>query len=314
MVEARFRDVALIYNPLSGRSRWRRQRDLAEATAWLEAAGMRITTLATPRPGSTTDLAREQVECGRDLIIVCGGDGTINEVVGGMAGSNVPLAILPAGTANVLAKELGLPREIGRATRYILEGEIRRIALGRVRRPDGQRYFVCLGGVGPDGQIVHWLDVRAKLSLGLLSYWLEGLWQLFAYDFPWFEVEANGERWRAVFAVVSRTRHYGGPIQITRRANLFSEEFELAVFTRRQRIRFLLYLVANWLRLLERFEEVRFIKTRHVRCLPAEVGKRIFVEVDGEEAGTLPCEFEVIPDALSLLVPRGSTLNREEAD
>jgi YegS/Rv2252/BmrU family lipid kinase len=309
MVPARFRDVALIYNPFSGRMRWRRQHDLAQATALLEAAGMRVTLLATPRPGSTTALAREQVERSRDLIIACGGDGTINEVVCGMAGSKVPLAILPAGTANVLAKELGLPRRIRGAVGYIPEGEMRRIALGRV----GQRYFICVGGVGPDAHIVYRLDARAKLSLGLLSYWLEGFRHLFTYDFPWFGVEAEGACWRAVFAVVSRTRHYGGPIQITRRANLFSDEFELAVFTRRNRFKFLLYLAANWLGMLERFDDVRFLKTRRVRCLPVEATERIYVEVDGEQAGTLPCEFEVVPDALSLLVPGNSWPKTREA-
>lgn len=305
MSDARFRDVALIYNPLSGRLRWRRHRDLAQAKAALEATGMHVTILATTGPGSTPALAREQVEHGRDLIIVCGGDGTINEVVGGMAGSQVPLAILPAGTANVLAKELGLRRGIRRAVGYIPQAELRRIALGRA----GERYFICVAGVGPDAQIVYRLDKRAKLSLGLLSYWLEGFRHLFTYDFPWFEVEANGERTRAVFAVVSRTRHYGGPIQITRRATLFSDDFELALFTRRHRLKFLLYLVANWLRLLERFDDVRFVKTRRVRCVPTKPAARIFVEVDGEWAGRLPCDFEVIPDALSLLVPARSNPN-----
>lgn len=176
MSNTRFRDAVLIYNPLSGRFRWRRQRDLAQAIAFLEATGMRITCLPTAGPGSATELAREQVRLGRDLVIVCGGDGTINEVVGGMAGSHVPLAVLPAGTANVLAKELGLPWSIRRAAEYIPQGELRRIALGRA----GQQYFIFLAGVGPDGCIVYKLNTRAKLSLGLLSYWLESFRQLFA--------------------------------------------------------------------------------------------------------------------------------------
>lgn len=302
MAEARFRDAALIYNPLSGYWRWRREATLAEARAVLTAAGMRVTPIATTGPGSATALAGEQVERRRDLIIACGGDGTINEIVNGMAGSHVPLAVLPAGTGNVLAKELGLPRSIRRAAGHIPDGEVRRIALGR----SGDRYFICLAGIGPDAQTVHRLNQRAKLTLGILSYWLEGFRQLFAYDFPWFTVEANGERWQAVFAVVGRTRNYGGPIQITRRADLFSEEFELAVFTRKNRLRFLVYLVANWLRLLERFGEVKFVKTRAVRCAPREPSRRLFVQVDGELAGTLPCEFALIPDALSLVVPAGA--------
>lgn len=304
MTEVRFRDAALIYNPLAGYIRWRRQRDLTYVRAHLEAAGMQVTTRATLGPGSATALAREQVERHRDLIIACGGDGTVNEIVNGMVGSNIPLAILPAGTANVLAKELKIPRRMRRAVSYIPTAEVRRVALGRA----GPRYFICLAGVGPDAHIVYQLSQRMKLSLGQLSYWLEGLWQLFAYDFPRFEVDADGQRWRAVFAVISRTRHYGGPIQITRRADFFGSEFEVALFTRRNRLKFLLYLAANWLRLLERFPEVRFLKTSRLRCVPVDARARIRVEVDGELAGMLPCEFEVIPATLSLLVPRHASV------
>lgn len=299
MVEAHFRDVALIYNPLAGFFRWRRQQELADAIRFLETAGMRITVLATTGTSTATLLARAQVEQGRDLIIACGGDGTINEVVNGMAQSDVPLAILPAGTANVLAKELGLPRNIRRAVGSIAQGRVHRIALGRA----GERYFICLAGIGPDAHIVYRLSQRAKLSLGILAYWLEGFRQLFAYDFPWFLVEAEAMRQRAVFAVVSRTRHYGGPIQITRRADFFGNDFEVALFLRRQRLKFLLYLMANWLGMLERFDDVRFLRTSRVRCEPLHPTTRLHVEVDGELAGTLPCSFEIVPDALSLVVP-----------
>ena len=294
----RFRNAALIYNPLSGRLRWKRQRDLDRATHLLDAYGIRIVRIPTTGAGSATALAREQVAAGRDLIIACGGDGTINEVVNGMAGSRVPLALLPAGTGNVLAKELGLPWDIWRAAEYIPAGEVRRIALGRA----GERYFICMAGVGVDANIVYRLSVKTKLSLGMLAYWIESFRQLLEYEFPLFSVRVEGQSFQAALLIVSRTKNYGGPVQLTRRADLFSDEFEVCLFQRRNRFLYLLYFLALQAGLLERFRDVRFLRTRRVEAQPGE--QRIQVQVDGELAGALPMDFVIVPEALSLLVPR----------
>ncbi len=294
----RFRNAALIYNPLSGRLRWKRQRDLDRATHLLDAYGIRIVRIPTTGAGSATALAREQVAAGRDLIIACGGDGTVNEVVNGMAGSRVPLALLPAGTGNVLAKELGLPWDIWRAAEYIPAGEVRRIALGRA----GERYFICMAGVGVDANIVYRLSVQTKLSLGMLAYWIESFRQLLEYEFPLFSVRVEGQSFQAALLVVSRTKNYGGPVQLTRRADLFSDEFEVCLFQRRNRFLYLLYFLALQMGLLERFRDVRFLRTRRVEAQPGE--QRIQVQVDGELAGALPMDFVIVPEALSLLVPR----------
>ena len=294
----RFRNAALIYNPLSGRLRWKRQRDLDRATHLLDAYGIRIVRIPTTGAGSATALAREQVAAGRDLIIACGGDGTVNEVVNGMAGSRVPLALLPAGTGNVLAKELGLPWDIWRAAEYIPTGEVRRIALGRA----GERYFICMAGVGVDANTVYRLSVQTKLSLGMLAYWIESFRQLLEYEFPLFSVRVEGQGFQAALLIVSRTKNYGGPVQLTRRADLFSDEFEVCLFQRRNRFLYLLYFLALQAGLLERFRDVRFLRTRRVEAQPGK--QRIQVQVDGELAGTLPMDFAIVPEALSLLVPR----------
>ncbi|MFB3139787.1 MAG: diacylglycerol kinase family protein [Candidatus Acidiferrales bacterium] len=294
----RFRNAALIYNPLSGRLRWKRQRDLDRATHLLDAYGIRIVRIPTTGAGSATALAREQVAAGRDLIIACGGDGTVNEVVNGMAGSRVPLALLPAGTGNVLAKELGLPWDIWRAAEYIPAGEVRRIALGRA----GERYFICMAGVGVDANIVYRLSVKTKLSLGMLAYWIESFRQLLEYEFPLFSVRVEGQSFQAALLIVSRTKNYGGPVQLTRRADLFSDEFEVCLFQRRNRFLYLLYFLALQAGLLERFRDVRFLRTRRVEAQPGN--QRIQVQVDGELAGVLPMDFVIVPEALSLLVPR----------
>ncbi len=294
----RFRNAALIYNPLSGRLRWKRQRDLDRATHLLDAYGIRIIRIPTTGAGSATALAREQVAAGRYLIIACGGDGTVNEVVNGMAGSRVPLALLPAGTGNVLAKELGLPWDIWRAAEYIPASEVRRIALGRA----GDRYFICMAGVGVDANIVYRLNIGTKLSLGMLSYWIESFRQLLEYEFPLFSVRVEGQGFPAALLIVSRTKNYGGPVQLTRRADLFSDEFEVCLFQRRNRFLYLLYFLALQMGLLERFRDVRFLRTRRVEAQPRN--QCIHVQVDGELAGALPMDFVIVPEALSLLVPR----------
>jgi len=293
----RFRNAALIYNPRAGALRWGLKRERERALALLEAYGIRTTPVETTSPGSATELARREVAAGRDLIIVSGGDGTINEVVNGMAGSSVPLAVLPAGTANVLAKELGLPWNLWRAAEYIPRGVVRRIALGRA----GERYFVAVAGAGADANIVYQLSRGSQPPLGILSYWLESFRQLFLYSFPEFTVRVGEEVLRGTLLIVSRTKHYGGPVRITRRADLFGNDFEVCVFPRRFPPVFLVYFLAQLMGLLERFPEIHFRRARQVQAEPME--RRIHVQVDGELAGQLPMAFVIVPDALSLLVP-----------
>lgn len=292
---ARFPNAALIYNPLAGRLRWRRARELDRAVDLLSAYGMHVARLPTTGPGSATELARQQLAAGRDLIIVCGGDGTINEVVNGMAGSSVPLAVLPAGTGNALATALGLPWSIWRAAEYIPRGVVRRIALGRA----GSRYFVSLAGAGADGHLVARLSALGQPRLKFLRYVLEGYRQLWAYDFPWFDVRLGDETFPATELILGRLKYYALPI--TPRADLFRDEFEVCLIASRSPLRYFLYSLAVFTRTLELFPEVRYRRARQVRAEPR--GSRVRVEVDAESAGELPMDFEIVPEALSLLVP-----------
>jgi len=174
---------------------------------------------------------------------------------------------------------------------------VRRIALGRA----GSRYFVAVGGAGSDANLIYRTLRRGWAKLGMLPFWLEGFRQLLTSSFPEFTVEVNGESLGATLVVVGRTRHYGGPIQITRRADLFGDDFEIAVFPRRSPLVYWFYFLAQLAGQLERFPEVRYFRTRQLRASPRQ--HRIRVQVDGELAGELPVEFTVVPDALSLVVP-----------
>ena len=157
------------------------------------------------------------------MVIACGGDGTINEVVNGLAGSQVPMALLPAGTANILAKELGIPWDIPHAARLIPGGDVRRIALGIAYPTERQltrtpcratgRYFLCVAGAGPDGAIVNGVHEGLKKNAGVLAYWAEGVRQLFSYSFPEMRVRSGGQERKRPSSIVGRTAQLRRPIQ-----------------------------------------------------------------------------------------------------
>ncbi len=294
--------AALIFNPVAGGGRSRRKLD--QAIHLLERSGYQTSLLVTREPGEATRLARESVALRRDLVIVSGGDGTINEVVNGLARTDTPLAVLPSGTANVLAKELGLPRDVLRAAELIPRSTGKRIALGLLvpaANPEMKRYFLCLGGAGPDGEMTYALNPAMKLRAGILAYWVEGFRQLFRYTFPRFQVISNGHTLEASLVVVGRTKHYGGPFRITTGADLFEDSFEVVAVTTGSRLRYLSYLPALWLGTLRGMEGIHAWKATELRCVPN--GTPVRAQVDGEPAGTLAAEFRIVPDALTLLVP-----------
>src|ERR1700682_3469333 len=215
------RDAVLILNPNAGGGR--RVPQLDEARRIFRKAGIETELQSTTAPGEATGLARRAVEQLRHLVAVCGGDGTVNEAVNGLACSQVPLAVLPAGTANVLAKELSLPWNLPRAAEHIVRAKYRRIALGLAipEESSGEpRYFLSVAGAGPDGALVAAVRPEVKLKSGIIAYWQEGFRQLTRYDFPRFRVTTGDTTIDATLVIVGRTKHYGGPFKITTQADL----------------------------------------------------------------------------------------------
>jgi diacylglycerol kinase (ATP) len=304
--------ASIIFNPVSGGGKSSRLRHLEEARKILAAAGIDADLRPTSAPGHAGEIAARAIAEGSQLIIGCGGDGTLNEIVNGMPGSKVPIALLPAGTANILAKELRIPWNIPRAAALIPRGIATRIALGVITQGDASaptntqnissRYFLVVAGAGADGALVHALNPSVKQRTGVLAYWMEGAKQLLQYKFPKFRVTTSEKEIAATLVVVGRTKHYGGPFRITRSADLFANEFELAVFCSQSALRYLLYLPACWMGRLHRLKDVQFVKTSSLRCegLRADT---IYAQVDGEASESLPVTFSIVPDALTLIVP-----------
>jgi YegS/Rv2252/BmrU family lipid kinase len=296
-------DALVIFNPRAGRAR---SASLDRARKILAARRIESHLVLTDGPGAASEISRQAVRDERDLVVVCGGDGTLNEAVNGLAGSDVPLALFPAGTANVLAKELGLPWDAERAADLLTASQFWRIALGLLtEEPTGRRrYFLTVAGAGPDAAITRAANQRLKRHTGTLAYWAEGFRQLALYGFPKFRVTTGEDTAEATLVIVGRTKHYGGPFRITTEADLFGDDFEVMACSTGSRSRYLSYLPLACSGNLRRTRYCRFLKAAAVRCDPLSDAP-VWVQVDGEFAGQLPAEFRIVPDALTLAVPRG---------
>jgi diacylglycerol kinase (ATP) len=272
------------------------------AATVLENAGYVISPVPTSGPGTAGEIARGAIERGATCILVAGGDGTINEVTDGMVNSPVPLGILPAGTANVLATELGLGRNIERAAQLIPQCVARQIALGRLDCSSGPRHFLSMAGIGFDAHIVYHLSAPLKTRLGKGAYWISGFAQA-VRRFPEFEIEVNsGTRAMCSFALISRVRNYGGDFEIATSASLLQEHFEIVLFRGRHSLPYLKYVLGMVTGRLAGMRGVSFLTGRSVRVSdPAD--QRVYIQLDGEYAGRLPASIVLVPEALTLLVP-----------
>ena len=293
----RFVRTALIFNPAARRMQAGRARFVQEVLAGLASEGLKVDVMATCGPGDATRLARGVISGGCDAVIVCGGDGTVNEVVGGLAGSPVPLLVIPGGTSNVLAREIGLPRLLSDCVALLRRGAIRRIPLGRA----GERYFVLMAGIGVDAGIVAASSSLLKRYIGEGAFWLAGFQQLAKYHFSPFDLVIDGNAYRATFALLSRAKNYGGPFQLTPEASLFSNHFVVCLFQSHFRWRYLYYLGKVARREHTRLADVLMLKGRTIQVSGSA---KVQVQVDGELLGNLPQTFSIEDDALSLIVPR----------
>ncbi|HET8922445.1 MAG TPA: diacylglycerol kinase family protein [Candidatus Acidoferrum sp.] len=307
---ADLQNALLIHNPNAGNGGIGRRRTLDAARHIFAARGIEAELAETTGPGHATEIAARAADEGRGLVIACGGDGTLNEIVNGLAsrqnGHRVPLALLPGGTANILAKELDLPWDIPSAAEKLVRGTVKEIALGLATpldQPEKKKYFLSVGGAGPDGMIVYSIDLGLKARVGILAYWWEGLREVFRYKFPRFRVVSGGQKINASLVIVGRTQNYGGPFKITTEANLFEDHFEILTLATQSGFRYLSYLPSLWIGKLRGTEGVEFFKSDSIICEPLDHNP-IYAQIDGEPLARLPVEFRIIPRALKLLVPR----------
>src|SRR6202158_2256249 len=213
------RKATILFNPNSGRRGRKRDTELDHAIGIIQSAGVRTELTVCRSSSEATDHARVAVAAGSDTVFACGGDGTIHDVIQGLAGTPVALAVLPFGTANALAHDLAIPLRPSAAAEVAVTGKVRRIPLGRIEYEDcngksAARYFTVAAGIGVDAHLFYKLTAELKKRSGMTAYYLKA-WQLWAtHRMRPFEVEfANGSglRQRALLTelLAVRIRFFG---------------------------------------------------------------------------------------------------------
>lgn len=290
------RRVLVIHNPAAGRARQRRLADVLDRLAAMECE---VTVQETGRRGDAEQFARAASPAEFDVVAAAGGDGTVNEVVNGLAGGpgGLKLAVIPLGTANVLAHEIGLdPKDMDAIAATIASGDWQSVRLGMANG----RHFVLMAGAGLDAQVVEGMNDTFKRYAGKLAYVAEGVRQAFGYDFPEIQVRANGRTYQGRMAVACRGRFYGGPFIAAPKAKLDDPRLHICILPKTGAagaMRYGLALPMGWLADLP---EVEMIAAESLTILGPRGAP---VQADGDIVARLPAEIAVSRETVDLLVP-----------
>jgi diacylglycerol kinase (ATP) len=285
------KDTIVILNPAARGARTQRLRKQAEHLA------RGAVLCATTQAGEAESLARHAVTEGYKRIVAAGGDGTINEIVNGIAGHNVTLGLLPLGTMNVFATELGLPvNDLADCWKIIERNRTHRVDLPRANR----KHFVQLAGVGLDAQAVKETSRAFKRSFGPLSYLISAV-QIASRTPPILQIESedavSGE---GSFVLVGNGRLYGGRFPFFKQAVMDDGLLDVIVFKRLGYVDIIRYLQDVVFTPQISSPEVEYFQTKHLRVTSDE---SVPVEIDGELVGNCPVEFKICAGGLRVLTP-----------
>ena len=315
------RRATVLFNPNSGRRGRKRDVELNHAIGILQSAGVHTDLTVCRSSQEATDNARCAVAAGSDTVFACGGDGTIHDVIQGLAGTSVALAVLPFGTANALAHDLKLPFHPSKAAHAAVKGTVRRIPLGRVEYEDfhgkpAARYFTVAAGIGVDAHLFYKLTAELKNRGGMAAYYLKA-WQLWAgYNMRRFEVEymnGAGPRQHATLTelLAVRIRFFGNILrELVPGASLDRTELRAVMCRTASRNAYIQYVAGTLLGRRWNIDGIDVVSCSEIVCnMPdqaddqGEGGHHVYVEADGELLGRLPARMTMQPDALSLVVP-----------
>jgi YegS/Rv2252/BmrU family lipid kinase len=313
------RRLALIYNPASGQYSARRKAAVAKVLAVFREAGVEAEAMETKEAGEATLHARQAISAGCDAVLACGGDGTVHEILQSLVGTDVALGVIPLGTANALAANLGLIGAPAKVARQLLQAQPERISVGRIHYQDqagnpDSRYFIVAAGIGADALVMSRMDAGLKRRLGYVLYMVECFRTWATSSFPLFEaaLPANGHGAGRVVDVSQllavRVRSFGGALRaLAPGASLHNGNLSLLAFKTRSRVHYLKFLLAALAGRHTFNGAVELVETPSIDCRARNGGSEsLLVEADGEVLGSLPVRLEVVPHSLTLLVPPGA--------
>jgi diacylglycerol kinase (ATP) len=289
--------ISVIANPIAGGGRAygiiRRYFNQWDHPDW------EVDFLTTRSRNHAGQLASELLCSPPDLLVVCGGDGTLNEVASQIPDAPFPVAIVPAGTANVVARELRVPLDPVQALRVGLKRVFRRVDLG-ILGPGSKRRFLFVTGIGFDAYVASSVKPNLKSMIGIGAYAYAIIRCLQTYTFPEFQVIAQGRTYSATSCLVCNARGYGGELLFCPDADMCDGLLDILVLEGRGRLALARFLLKAW---LQRPETREWIHRFRVESIRIEGPAGVCAQADGEIIDSLPLEIALARSAFPLVVP-----------
>jgi YegS/Rv2252/BmrU family lipid kinase len=288
--------MVIVFNPFAGR---RRAALLWQVVDILSANGMRLELLATRGQGDAEQLARKAAQDGATMVVAAGGDGTIAEVANGLIGFEIPLGIIPLGTANVLAHELALPFAPTAVAAALAFGRTQLLWPGVASGPNGPRLFVQMLGAGFDAHVVHHMPTGLKRIFGRGAYVLQSMWELTHHEYRPIRLRLDGQDAEAASVIVSKGRLYGGSYLLSPAARPTEPGFSVVLFDNAGKVATLVYGAALLLGTLSRASGVRHIRAQQIDLLGNAPTP---LQTDGDAAGFVPVSIHDAPAPIRVVV------------
>jgi len=285
--------VLFVANPAAGRSKAAPLEKIVDA---LKQRGTQAEVYWTQGVADATRMLQNQTER-YDTVVAVGGDGTVNEVINGLRGRPESLAVIPAGTTNVLATELALPTKVDQIVTMLLANKTIPIYLGDV---NGRR-FSMMTGIGYDAWVCAGVDIKLKKTLGKLTYVMSMLRNIVQYGRQQYNVEIDGRLYQAASMVITNGRHYAGKFLFSRVADLRQPSLQVVLLQSSSRWALLGMLLAMVVGRVESLSFMAPIAGKQIR-VSAQDGAREPVQADGDVVSRLPAEIQIEPHPVKVVV------------
>jgi diacylglycerol kinase (ATP) len=304
----------LICNPTSGRQRSRRADQVQQVSDALATLGHQVEIATTSAPGFATMQAKQAVHDGAQIVFACGGDGTVHEVLQGLASEggshNTALGVIPLGSANALARHLRLSMNPLKAALQQIGARPRLIPIGKIAFGEQTRYFVVMAGAGPDGALVYKMAANDKASLGRMAYYLHAA-RLFvtrrfgAFEVEYIEAESGAMiTTQAVSVMAVRVSSLGGLFNrlVESPAEIVDADLQLILLRPPALVSLPLWFMSGWLHLHGFNRFLRSVKVRRFSCRSFS-GAAPHLQADGEWLGRTLFDVSIIQNGVRILIP-----------
>ncbi|MCC3859743.1 diacylglycerol/lipid kinase family protein [Pseudemcibacter aquimaris] len=284
----------IIYNPNAGQ---RRQKLFESVLSVLDARMIDYTLIKTEYAGHGTEIAKAFSNKDEfDVITAAGGDGTINEVLNGIYGTDKPLGIIPMGTANVLAKELGIKINVHSIVSSLTNGNTASIYPAKIN----DQYFTLMASVGYDALAVKNVNLSLKKKIGEVAYFIAFLKEIFFGDKRQYYCEIDGILHPCASAIVTNGKFYAGKYVCAPNASLHDQMLHAILFKNKGAWAAIKYFIAIMTSRLAGRDDIDIIDVKSVKLKSDVVAP---VQIDGDHYGELPVSVSIADNPITLMVP-----------